>query len=96
MLTASPCSWLSQPQSNISQSDFRRIFGTSSLAARLHLLLPFRMRRISLVHALSLCQHAVGTNPGDTHVSLPERMHEYGLPEREKWSAVSQLVLYRG
>lgn len=38
MLAASPCSWFSQPQSNISQSDFRRIIGVSSLVACLHLL----------------------------------------------------------
>src|ERR1019366_9070900 len=68
---ASPCSGLSPPQSNISQSDFRRAVRSSSLC---RLVRPYKLRLNSpdlpCSHKI-LKLHAVDTNPGSTARSSP-------------------------
>ena len=65
-LAASPCSWLSQPRSTISQSDFRQAIGSPSPC---RLVGPYKLR-LNLTDLPcsygGLWPHAGGSNPGST------------------------------
>jgi hypothetical protein len=86
-LTASPCSRLSRPQSNISQSDFRQVIG-SSLPNRL--VGPYKLRlnltALPCSHKV-LRSHAGGTNPGSISGHSLYRIQRFRLPHRGIGSA---------
>ena len=81
-LAASPCSRLSRPQSNISQSDFRQVV-RSSLPCRL--VGPYKLRlnltALPCSHAV-LWLHAGGTNPGSISGHSLYRIQRFRLPHR--------------
>ena len=88
-LPASPCSRLSRPQSTIRQSDFRQVFGTSSLY---QLVGPYKpglnLTDLPCSHVV-LWVHASGTNPGSNSVHSPCRILSFCLPRWRIRSATS-------
>src|SRR5262250_69153 len=79
-LAASPCGWLSQPRSTISQADFRQAIGSSSPC---RLVGPYKqclnLTDLPCSYA-SLWPHAGGSNPGSTPEHSPWRILKFRLP----------------
>ena len=85
--SSSPCSRLSRPQSNISQSDFRQVV-RSSLPC--WLVGPYKLRlnltALPCSHVV-LWLHAGGTNPGSISGHSLYRIQRFRLPRRGIGSA---------
>ena len=91
-LAASPCSRLSRPQSNISQSDFRQVVRSSSPC---QLVGPYK-RRLNLTDLPCshdfLWPHAGGTNPGSIQGPSLLRILRFCLLHWEIRSAASTTI----
>ena len=88
-LPAFPCSRLSRPRSTIRQSDFRQVFGSSSLY---QLVRPYKLNLnltdLPCSHGI-LRLHASGTNPGSISEHSPHRILSFCLPRSGIRSATS-------
>ncbi len=91
-LAASPCGWLSQPRSTISQSDCRRVIGPFSLLGSAD---PTSSRlnptALPCSHG-TLRLHAGGTNPGSISRRSPWRVMKFCLPPCGIRSATSTTI----
>ena len=89
LLTASPCSRLSRPQSTIGQSDFRQVIRSS---LPYWLVGPYKLglnpTDLPCSHGI-LWLHAGGTNPGSISEHLPYRIQSFCLPRWGIRSATS-------